>query len=479
MMSLVAISLASCDKKNDNTSSQTVIYGTSTSSALLQRFSLKANEKLLRGLDSVHFTIDHDKKIIYNSDSLPKGTDVTKLLVSLTFGTTVSKTTFVVSGGKRLTDDTTIEYKDTSSDSIDFTGKVTLNITSQDGSNTMSYRVNVNVHTVEPDSILFPITSRRDLPAAGDDNYAVGMTQFNGTFYSLVHNSNGRYMATATTPAGKWSTETSSLPFTPVEKTLTATSDAMYILDDAGNLYTSQDARNWTSTGITWKNILGVYNDQLLGLMAKDGKTYTDQYPANGKAPVVVPADFPVEGSSHLAIETSPWAINPTAIMVGGRDASGNITNATWAYDGETWAQVNRTTNNDMPAIEGATLFSYFTYDLNSKTQHATSKTTWIVMGGKLADGSLNRTTYISRDLGITWLKGSNSMSIATYMPAFTEALAFVCSETVTDAKRIARPVTEWDVPYLYLVGGYDAQGHLLNNVWKGTILRMTFKPIY
>lgn len=478
LVSFMALSLVACDKDNDNTTG-TVVYGSSTSSALVTRFALKPNTKILAHLDSVHFTIDQVNKVIYNADSLPKGTDITKLLTTVTFGSTVGKTQYVVSGGTVIKDDKTIDYTDTSTDSIDFTGMVTLNVTSQDGSTQMSYRVKVNVHQTEPDSLYFPMGARRDLPAAGDENYAVGMAKLNATFYSMVNNSNGRYVATALTPAGKWNTSKCDLAFTPVEKSLTATSDALYILDTDGNLYMSQDAQSWTSTGIVWQTILGAYGEQVLGVIKVDGNLCNDEYPRrSGFAPAVLPKGFPVSGQSQLVVTSSNWALNPMALMVGGRDAQGNLTNSSWGYDGKIWAEISRSYSNDIPAVEGATLYSYFTYNLNAATQHASSKATWIVMGGKLADGKFNRKTYISRDLGITWHESSSAMLIPDYMPSFSGALAYVCTET-TSAKRIARPITEWDVPYVYIVGGIDAQNRLLNNVWKGTIIRMTYKPVY
>ncbi len=480
LVSLLATSAVSCDKDNDD--NKTIIYSTSNSSALLKRFSLRADEKRIKYADSVKFSIDQDKKIIYNADSLPKGTDVSKMLVKLEFGSTVATAKFVVGGGKVIKNDTTIEYSETMKDSIDFTGKVKLNVTSQDGSVTMSYDVKVNVHQVAPDSIVFPMSSRRNLPAAGDDNYALGMTRFNGEFYSMVYNSNGRYMCTAMTPDGKWDTEAQSPPFTPVEGSLSATDDALYVLDNTGNLYTSTDGQTWAGTGYVWKRIIGTFNNQVLGISEVDGQLYSDAYPAAaGQQIKALPKGFPVTGSSQLIVEQSDWAINKVALMVGGRDIDGNLVKGTWGYDGNTWAEMSRV-ESAMPALDAPTLFSYYTCELNNKTQHATTKLTWIVMGGKLADGSFNRTTYMSRDMGITWTKASTSMQIPAHMPSFSGALAFVCTETAVASKvqsRIAKPITEWEVPYVYIVGGNDSMNHMLNNVWKGTILQLTFKPVY
>ena len=478
---LLSLSVASC-KDSKNEPSQTTIYSTSPTSAQLTHFALKPNVKVLANLDSVHFVIDQQKGLVYNVDSLPMGTNVTRLLVSLQFGTSVNKAQFVVSNGEVIKEEKTIDYSDTSTDSIDFSGNVILKVTSANGQNVKSYQVNVNVHTENPDTLLFPMTDRRDLPAAGDSNYGMGMVQYNGLFYSLVNNSNGRYVCTATTPAGKWSTEKVELPFVPVEKSLAATNDAMYVLDENGNLYTSQDAKSWTSTGAVWTSILGAYGDRLLGLTRASGTLCSDEYPRHADfSPVKVPEGFPVEGYSQMMVVSNDWAINPVAIMVGGVDEHGKMSNATWGYDGKIWAQVNSNANNSMPAITGATLVSYCTYELNNVTQVAIKKNTWLVMGGRLADGTFNRKTYTSRNLGITWTEAATSLQLPNYIPAFSGALGFVCTETksLKSPSRIAKPITEWEVPYVYIVGGSDAHGMLLNNVWKGTITRLTYRPLY
>lgn len=483
VMSFMAMSLVSCDKNKDDSTS-TVIYGTSTSSALVTGFSLQPNVKVLNGLDSIHFSIDQDRKVIYNVDSLPMGTNVSHLLCKVTFGTSVESANFVVGGGIAIKQDTTIKYSDTMTDSIDFTGHVTLNVTSQDGTSEMSYRIMVNVHQVQPDSIVFPLSSRRDLPAAGDDNYAVGMTKMGETYYSIVNNSNGRYLATAETPAGKWNSQKISLPFTPAEGSLTATDDAFYMLDDAGNLYTSADAQSWTSTSTVWSHILGAYGNRLLGVSLVDGLVCTDEYPRRaGFVPQAVPVGFPVKGNSQLVSESSDWSVSNVALTYGGRDFNGDLVGKVWGYDGETWGELSHSYGSTIPALEGAVMFRYITYNVNKYSQHATSKTSWIVMGGRDADGVMNRSTYISRDMGITWTKSATCMEIPVYVPSFYGAMAFVCSETASvnkaPAKRVSQMITEWEVPYVYIVGGFNSNGTLLNNVWKGTIVRATFKPVY
>lgn len=484
LLTLVVLTIASsCNKRDNNTSSTDVIYGTSPSSAQVTHFSIKANSKILNNLDSVHFAIDQQKGVIYNPDSLPLGTDVSRLLVSIKFGTTVTKAQLVIKDGIKIKQEKTIDYTDNSTDSIDFTGKVVLNVTSADGLKITSYNVQVNVHQVQPDSLYFPITGRRNLPAAGDDNYAVGMAQLGETFFSMTHNNNGYYVSTGDTPAGKWSTQKVNLAFTPNAKSLTATDDDLYLLDNDGNLYTSQDAINWSATGIVWKTILGAYNNRLLGVLQHGNAMLFDEYPRRSDfQPSLLPDGFPVTGASQMIVAHNDWSINPMALVVGGRDDMDKLTSSTWGYDGNSWAEVSSTVNNSLPALEGATLVSYYTYTVNSVNQSATKKVTWLVMGGRTGSGTFNRKTYISRNMGITWTEGVSGIQLPEYIPSFSGAMAFVCNEVATlkaPAQRISKPITEWDVPYLYIVGGYDAHGMLFNNVWKGTITRLTFKPIY
>ncbi|MBQ0069252.1 MAG: hypothetical protein KBT09_05810 [Bacteroidales bacterium] len=479
LVALLTLGVMSC-KETKEDSDTTVIYSTSPSSTLVTRFALKPNVKILANLDSVKFTIDQDKGLIYNPDSLPMGTKVSKMLVTVSFGSTIGAAEFVVKGEKQ---DTTIRYSDTSTDSIDFTKNVVLNVTSADGTNKKSYRIMVNVHQENPDTLVFPITARRNLPAAGDDNYAVGMAKLGDLFYTVVNNSNGRYVGTASTPVGPWTTEKVTLPFTPVESTLTATADALYMLDDAGNLFTSTDAKSWTSTGQVWKSMLGGYVDRVLGISQVDGALCFDEYPRRASyAPKAVPANFPVSGSSQLIMTANEWTINNMALLVGGRLASGEVTGAAWGYDGNVWGEVSYDkASTRLPALEGASLFSYYTY-IVAKDFSVTKKVAWLVMGGRLSNGKYNRSTFISYNQGINWSLAPTSLSLPEFIPSGYHTLAFVCNETISVNKapaRVSKPINDWDCHYLYLVGGYDVNDKLMNNVWKGTIRRMEYKPVY
>lgn len=90
------------------------------------------------------FAIDHVAGEVYNVDSLPAGTDVTRVLVNMTFD-----------GGyvSYYQDNETKIY--TSEDSIDFTLPVRFTVYSADGSGSRNYNIRLNVHQADADSLVW------------------------------------------------------------------------------------------------------------------------------------------------------------------------------------------------------------------------------------------------------------------------------------------------------------------------------------
>ena len=113
-------------------------------------FSLRYNSSNL-GLDSAYFSIDLDHGVIFNADSLRKGTDISKVVANITFSTNVSSAVISMSGGSVRTGE--IDYKENPSDSIDFTGNVTLTVKADNDRMSKTYRIKVNVHKENPDSL--------------------------------------------------------------------------------------------------------------------------------------------------------------------------------------------------------------------------------------------------------------------------------------------------------------------------------------
>lgn len=475
---LLVSTVGSCKKDKDDTTT-TYVYTTSTSSTLVLTFALENNSEVLTNLNKVFFTIDPERNLIYNADSLPVGTDISSLKTTMTFRSGVKSAVFHVQDENKVTTDH--EYTSNSSAAMDFRYGVTLTVTSADGLNIKEYAVKVNVHKQEPDSIVWAASLRRDLPGAADDNDAVSTTVYSGKYWCLLHNNNGYYLSSAHQPTGPWDVKTVAWGFEPDARTLSSSKGALYVLDGEGNLYSSSDGASWTATGQQWTAILGAYEDRLLGITTQP-YCYAEYPQRSDFTSQAIDEKFPVKGMSQL-IEVEPtWALAPQAMIVSGVLADGSLSSATWGYDGHRWAVIS-SNQNGLPALEGPTMFAYQTYSIDESTWTVTKHDVWMLMGGRKADGTLNAATYVSQNLGITWTQAANALCQPSTMPPFYGARAHVHWMTIKASKAPARRISQisdsWECPYIFIFGGYNSQGQLHNSIWQGVLTRLTQKPLY
>ena len=238
---IMSVSCTSTNEADEETA-------TLASNTLVTAFSLQENDSVLPHLDSVYFAIDVNKRIIYNPDSLPKGTKINRLVTSITFDAS-STGTIKISGASTMAD-TTYTYNSEENDSIDFTGKVYLTVKAADGISSKEYQIFVNVHQMEPDSLYWNLLSRRDLPSLTSQVSSQHTTQMGEKLFCLMNESGNYTLASTTDPAtNNWTKAVVTFPFTPQIDSFNATADALYILAEDGTLYTSTDeAKTWTST---------------------------------------------------------------------------------------------------------------------------------------------------------------------------------------------------------------------------------------
>lgn len=500
------MTLQSCNSDSDNNSLDNVNISTGDaySSTAINSFNIKANSKVLAHLDSVFFTIDLAEARIFNADSLPYGTDVSKLVLNLG-SETISKITI------SFTDPETneakqVEYGSSTNDSINFNAPVAISVLSANELYERTYDVKVNVHKVKTDSLCWGSMAYATLPVSAVP-VAQKTVKKDAVVYCLIQTADGYTMSTTSTPAdnGSW-TESRISGVSPDVKTLAATSDALYVLDDAGNLYRSSDGIDWMSTGSTgWYSVIGGYGDTLLGVR-KSGADYTSAtYPAVVAAESApLPQGFPVDGQSATVTFTTQWSDNPQAIFVGGRCADGTLSSSTWGFDGTEWVRFSNLPKNI--GLQGVSLVPYSMFDVNTVNWTVKEFDTLLAFGGREADGSQSRKVYISRDWGMNWHLADELMQLPADMPAVAFAQAVVVESTMGDGadavsgwypietlspnrlwwdiadmpalSRASRPITTWQCPYLYLFGGVAENDVLYNTVWRGVINRMIFKPL-
>ncbi len=506
----------SCNDDDDSESSSVATY-TSASTAITG-FYLIDNSDILDNLDSVYFTIDLKGARIYNADSLPKGTDISRMLVQLTYPSCYS-VEVAISDAERL-NDTTFAY--TNSDTIDFTGDVKITVTALDQVTYRTYDVQVNVHQLESDSLQWGDIAYSSLPSMYGNVTEQKTVSYNDDVYCLMSDNGYFVLASADSPTDAWSKQVVEFQFTPDVRSFTATDDAFYILPlSHDDLYTSSDGVNWTSCGVQWSQIMGAYGDRVLGVAYDDNGYSYDEYPRRtGFTPVAVDASFPVSGSSNLIIYDNEWGTSSIGICFGGMTSTSEYVGKAWGYDGDSWSVLS---NNEIEGRIGMSLVSYTTYYTDTSNWEYTAYPTFLAWGGFTESGEVDKTLYMSRDMGVNWSVADSLMQLPDAIPAMYNADVVVFNTTMSDDgvvtnsssvgtlswRNIATPdmpvwyntatpvllstgsltrsyggdgvspVTEWDVPYIYMFGGCDYYGSTYDTVWKGVLNRLTYKPIY
>lgn len=490
----MAIILTSCNAKEENEPEAV------TDNLAITAFNIRPNSKILANLDSVFFSIDLKNGVIFNADSLPKGTDISKLGVNITFAQTPDFATIEMTGGTQR--EGTADYKSNPSDTLDFSGKVMLTIGI--GEISKSYQLKINVHKTNPDALIWDNLAHTTLPSRlsnptaqksveyADDNIICCLREADGSGTLAI--SNNLF-------ANQWDKFEIPLPQNADIRSFNAIGDNLYILDNNNRLYTSRLHNNtidsWQDTGKEMEFVIGKYNNSILGVArAANGKLIHTCWPDNPEmAQSEVTADFPISDFSNLALISSKWSTNPTAMLAGGKLANGEVSDAIWGFDGNEWCKL---ASSPLVALRGAALIPYYSYRKTSSLWLQTEFPAWLLIGGQKNDGSYNSQVMISYDNCLNWIKGSELLTLPSQMKAATDAdpivmshptsanLADAWSDITLPAKISKRRLQyetdgyliKWQCPYIYLMGGATANTPLQNIIWRGVLARLTFTPL-
>ena len=381
------------------------------------------------------FYIDNFAHKIYNPDSFPFGSDVTKLMPSVL---TVSGTGTVTYDG----------VKGSSTDSFDFSKPVRLVYTTEDEKNSYSYDINVNVHLQDPDSL--QMSRRGTLPAPGDYRIAKGHSAapfalLAGGESPAYHLSDDGIIWSDARAASITLPEDASL----LTETFCVLGSTACVLDNQGHCYFSDNLDVWKrdETAPELTAVFGflegrpaLTDNALVGIARKADRLFFVKYDGQWTLGDEVPDGFP---SSHFAIADNHTVTGVHFIIVmSGRCADGSACSTTWStMDGLYWAKISDDLTLTRPR-EDAHLFYY-----DDKL---------FLYGGRCinADGSsaTDAALYVSTDHGQTWKQ--------TVEKLFFRALSddFACRQIISDE------------PYIRIFGA-DREAE----VWTAYINRMLF----
>ncbi|MDE7412484.1 MAG: hypothetical protein K2N05_01660 [Muribaculaceae bacterium] len=492
LIGALGIGALGCNSKKEDEPDETasIVY---LPNVAVTSFTLQADKNVMARLDSVFFSIDLDHGVIFNADSLPVGAPVNKLVPKIKYSSYIKSAKIIMEGGTTRND--TVDYIKDPNDSIDFTGKVRLQIATANDEMKKEYIIKVNVHKEQPDSLVWGETALASLPSRMENPRNQKSVDINNKVVSMIEENDGSYTLSVSENlyGADWEKTPLSLSFTPDVRSLTASSDALYILDSTGNLLRSADGRAWSDTGEDWNRIIGGYNDTAIGLKTTSEGLVHAQYPLKGMDRKAISPDFPIEGYSNFVVHANKWTSSPVGFFCGGVMADGSYSDAIWAFDGSNWVTLAK---GSFPALRGASLVPYYAFRRTSSTEMLPSELeVWMIVGGEMQNGDFNRTLYISYDNGVNWKRGSSSLQLPDVIPPMTQCDNIVMTTTqdtnLSDAWKIMAPkngrkvkwnvdgdILSWECPYIYLIGGMDADHQLCNTIWRGVLNRLKFAPV-
>ncbi|MDP4277342.1 MAG: DUF6242 domain-containing protein [Bacteroidota bacterium] len=412
-----------------------------------------ASQDTCDGIASYVFNIDQFKGEIYNVDSLPYGSKVDYLLPTISFQS---------SNGKVYINDTTLWSS--SSDTLDFTNPLKLTNTSSDGTLTRKYIIHVNVHQVDPDSVLtnyMPST----LPAESPRNKVLDMgdTGFRCYFSSPVTG----FIAYQSNPdVSVWTPQlVSGLSESMNIQSVCRFNSNFYACSESGKLYMSTDGLNWMQAGNanTFVTLYGSLNRKyltddnpcyLIGLV----KTNSGEIHSAKSADAVnwvegssVDDDFPVADYGAFK-ETNVTNVQYYTVGTGLR-ADGAFSSSLWSTDdGLEWVQISSGEDLPIASVKGATLCSY-----DNKV---------VCFGGINANGKLVKTVSISKDRGKYWVNAPDDW-------VFPKVKAGLAYGSIV-VRHIADLVNDKDREFMWFFGGRNQDGTAYS-VWKAYEHKMLF----
>ena len=385
-------------------------------------------------------TINHRDGTIENRDSLPYGSDLTAVVVTISFDGNM------VSYREKGSDAMWLAYNPT--DSLNLTKPLELNVLSNDGQSSRMYTFRVNVHRQEGDSLYWKrceseveqLTGMTDMKAFTLDDKLLVLGQKTSGI-SLAERSSTEAEAT-------WTEQATNLPLTADLQTLRQQGGKLYLSTTDGNILASDNAKDWQQVGTTYTPGLTLVEKSTEYFYAiAEGKmlrsadaesweedkldTEADMLPDNGIRALTIHQD---NGNTRI-------------ILVGQKEGNtyASVWNKMW-NDGEPekdaeWVYFPVSPDNKIPCPQ---LQSLNLIDYDGKC---------IAFGGASADGSHTAldAMYISQDYGITWRPSTD-----LHTPALAEGTDGCITSTVDKNHFI------WIIT--------DAQ------VWRGRLNRLGFE---
>ena len=329
------------------------------------------------------FIINQSEGLIYNPDSLPVGTDISKVVVDITADT---QGIYIVAETDSIWEET---------DSLNFEKPIQFKVLAEIGSFGRAYTAKINVHQQEPDSLNWTKMDA-NFPKTIQKQKAVYAN--NGIY--VFAEGNGQVVMTETTDGKNWSEPTSiDIPTQADYSSVMACGNQFYILAD-NELYTSTNGLQWTKVESTQKiarllaNIHTEHNHKFIGvdsenyyIESEDGIVWSRHE--------TMPAEFPVNQTSFVSYALDTNEQLERIVLIGDNGiATDTITNV--------WTTLNTETSWTELLIEDP---DYACPKLNNSQLIQYNDQLYLFGGPGQHNGKLQafERIYASKDNGISW----------------------------------------------------------------------------
>ncbi len=403
--------------KNDN---NTVII---SEEAKISSFYLYSDS--IKGIENYVFTVDDDKMLIYNYDSID-------------YGTRIDSLSFVLNPHfHKVYINDTLDYYKLTGVYLDFTNEVKFTVVAADGTTSADYHVKVNVHQVDPDTFIWEGV-KSEVFAGYAMTEKVLWINDRLLYFAIVDND---LLVNESVDGEKWNAlEVSGLDidFSSVDLNYLVGYENFVCFYYDGELYKSVDGATWTSeviTGIAVEHLLFAMGGKIFGVTADRGLARLDgtDWVDLGR----LPSDFPVSGAAVLVAQAPSG--KERVFAVGGVDSDGKYLSSVWSSEnGDYWSELTG----------GKECFTPRAYA--TVAQYGGGL---MLFGGMTqVDGEVVKDAQLfSKDFGLNW-GGAKAKSVISdlYVPRYGH------SAVVTPNG------------YIYLIGGKSSSVRSNNDVWRG-----------
>lgn len=318
---VVAAVLCACNSSSNNTPT------TVSSDATVKSLTFASNSDY-PSLSKTVFTIEDriDTGLIYNIDSISYGTPIDSVVPSFRFNATPGAAVL-------YTPKDTIAL--TGSDTVDFSVRpMLLHVIASDYVSDKWYKVEVNVHQLDPDLYVWEQIQSSVYAAEGTEQQLI---YHNGQLKWFVNDGVRTKMFESSNEGVSW-TENAiiGLPTNCRVRGIASIGGYLYYCQDDA-FYTSNDGKTWTARSyaaeaFTFVNLLCPFNDSIWSIVQrKSDEVYCFASSSDGDVwhlRGAIPNEFPI--SDYAAVHFKSVTGRERIMVVGGYTPSGKALNTRW-----------------------------------------------------------------------------------------------------------------------------------------------------